>query len=200
MYTTGFVKSAIGTSLISLGVSVAVYSQINQDWPSHSVYVGLLAVVSGFLAYVVGDWFKKKQDEAVIDTVQNKTEAFVKKEAEEIARKIIEDEENRAQKAIKMRISNLERGVCQDVNELDDDDKAKYCKGNLGLRLNILEYPDATPANTIVGVAVMKANYGGHAPSIEFIDEYLKTLFEGGWLSLRKYKECLEYVRSHGFD
>jgi hypothetical protein len=199
IYLTGFIKSVVGTILISTGIGVFINAFVNPQWYDHAYLVGLVAILAGFLSYFYGDWYKQNRAKDQLEIIQDANEEYIKSEAERIARLIVEEEEKKKKEAIKRRFDEIEQGICSDVIEIADIDgkSVKYCKTKLlNPDNNTIAYPDTFPAKTIVDIAVAKINGMDLIANPERIKENLQVLFESQLISEKKLRECLTFLEN----
>lgn len=195
---TGFLKSTIGTSFISIGVALIFNGLINEGVRETFYLYGIIAVLIGCVIYFVGDVYKRKKEEENVEIIQDKTEKIVQDESDKIKeemKKIIEEEEDRKDKAIKRRFNSLETGLCAEVEKSDDGNNVlkEYCKSR-HIDYSILIYPQDFPMKEVLKVGRQKAVAQGETPDEEWMDTYLKALYNGGFINLKQYTKGLHIL------
>lgn len=198
MMYTGFLKSTIGTTLISLGVTIGFMSLSTPSYNENALYMAIIAVAFGFLTYFGGDIYKieqKKKETRLIDnkitTIKKDTSDQIREEAEKVVKIIVDEEEEKKQTAIKRRMAEMEQGICSDIIKLsENDDSLGYC-GQRALNFKILSYPDGYPTDEMIKIATKKAILIRENPDKEWLENYFKILYEDGLISKKKLDECL---------
>lgn len=110
MLLTGFLKSTIGTGLISLGMLI-LFTSISQpdSYATHAPIVGIVLIIAGCIIYLIGDIYKmiqKKNELTIINDVMDQKiqdNAITEAKAREIAKKLVDKE-----------LRELEHDLCDD--------------------------------------------------------------------------------------
>jgi hypothetical protein len=190
---TGFFKSTIGTSFISIGVALIFNGFVNPDTVTNFYLFGIISILMGFVIYFVGDRYKRDQEKKNVEIIQTNTENYIQAESERIKvqmKKIIEEEEEKKEQAIKNRFAGLERGICTDISSGSTPNIEKYCRTR-EVDYTVLRYPQDFPMENIVEIGRQKAVSQGEVPTNDWLVNYVNALYVGGFISK---KQCI-----HGF-
>ena len=121
---TGFLKSTLGTALISIGTALFVKELFTNLYLLGGVdaYIfALIGIIGGVLIYLLGDIYQKEKKEDELNLIQDRII--------DIATKIIDQEEKQKNQRIDNQLKSIEYGLCNDIgaiqDQLDDGHKAQ---------------------------------------------------------------------------
>ena len=189
---TGFIKSTIGTSFISIGVALIFNGAINSGVRETFYLYGIISVLVGCVIYFVGDMYKRQQEEKNVEIIQSNTESYIQAESERIKasmKKIIEEEETNKENAIKRRFDSLEKGICEDVAD-DNPNIKKYCQSR-EVDYTLLIYPTDFPMKEIMNIGRQKAIAQGEIPNNKWMKRYVDALYNGGFIHKKQHEDGL---------
>ncbi|MDH7506180.1 MAG: hypothetical protein QHH15_00490 [Candidatus Thermoplasmatota archaeon] len=192
---TGFIKSTIGTSFISIGVALIFNGFVNPDIVTNFYLFGIISILMGFVIYFVGDKYKRDQEKKNVEIIQSNTENYIQAESERIKtqmKKIIEEEEEKKERAIKARFSQLEKGICTDIQD-NNPNIEKYCSSK-EVDYAILMYPQDFPMKSILEIGRQKAVAQGEVPDNEWMVNYVNALYVGGFINKKQTNEGLKLL------
>lgn len=189
---TGFLKSTIGTGLISLGIVLEVQSYTQPGYYYYTPYVGIILILLGIIVYFFGDIYKVRKEKESVEIVQSETEELVNREAERIAKIVVDRAEAEKLAMINRKFSQVEQGICGDLIFMTDDGRElPYCSSKLNTEdLVSIQYPDDFPAEEIVRIGIKKINK--LKLTRNKIESYLIKLLSMGFISETK---CVESFR-----
>lgn len=99
MMLTGFLKSTLGTGLISLGIMITFMSIAQPaSYHPYSPVLGILVVILGCIVYFIGDVYKMIQKKKELTIIESRTHEIIEqiyceanKERDEILQKKLEE-------------------------------------------------------------------------------------------------------------
>lgn len=111
MMLTGFLKSTIGTGLISLGILIIFMSMSQpQAYSVKAPWIGLLVLVLGCIAYFLGDVYKMIQKKKELNTIEVRTH--------EIVQQIYTEANAERDKKVEDRLKEFEDAICTNTDVL----------------------------------------------------------------------------------
>src|SRR4030042_178962 len=148
MLISGFVKSTIGTSLISLGFGIMLLWAYTPNLADHTPLIGLLSIGLGFGIYYAGDLYaiakSREIEEVRLKRASKIIDDKIEKEKDRIAQEVIntaEEEKLKIDSDLARKLLEIRDGVCSDLNTMTDED-LPYC-GNVDRdSINDVMYPD----------------------------------------------------------
>lgn len=192
---TGFFKSTVGTSLISLGIGIITYYFVQPSSGFHPAtpFMGIILFLAGIIVYFFGDIYKNERKKEEGRVIKDKTQVMVMKEATRIAQAIVDEAEKDKEKAINRKFKQVENGICNDLKLITKDGRElPYCSSVVNDGDNYTRYPDDFPNDEIIKVAVLKLHGFGIPVTKEAIEGNLISLLSFGLISEEKCIDVLD--------
>jgi uncharacterized membrane protein len=119
MMLTGFLKSTLGTGLISLGMLI-LFMSISQPgaYANHAPLVGIFIIAAGCLIYFLGDVYKMIQKKKELTIIEKRTH--------EVVEKIYKEVNKERDEMLQKKLEEFEDAICTDSDSLCD--KYEYKK------------------------------------------------------------------------
>jgi uncharacterized membrane protein len=113
MMLTGFLKSTLGTGLISLGIMITFMS-IAQPTSYHpySPLLGILVVILGCIVYFLGDVYKMIQKKKELTIIEKRTH--------EVVEKIYKEVNKERDEMLQKKLEEFEDAICTNSDSLCD--------------------------------------------------------------------------------
>jgi len=111
MMLTGFLKSTIGTGLISLGMLI-LFMSISQPgaYAAHAPWLGLFVMGLGCVIYFLGDVYKMIQKKKELTIIETRTH--------EIVEQIYKEANEKRDAEVKAKLEEFEEAICTDPDSL----------------------------------------------------------------------------------
>jgi uncharacterized membrane protein len=113
MMLTGFLKSTLGTGLISLGIMITFMS-IAQPTSYHpySPVLGILVVILGCIVYFLGDVYKMIQKKKELNIIESRTL--------EIVKHVYQEANAERDQKVEEKLKEFEDAICTNSDSLCD--------------------------------------------------------------------------------
>jgi hypothetical protein len=167
---SGFAKSVTGTSFVSIGVAIIFNGMVNPGWYQHYPFVGIIAILSGAIVYLAGDWYKKRKEEEHIEILQTEVELLVEKRARELSKSFL--------------------AGLKTYEPVDSGDYDRMMEPGI----ECIKFPDSYPTLKIIEIGRDMALSNDIEPTLKYLRNFVKNLYKNGWISLKKYEECLDQL------
>lgn len=111
MMLTGFLKSTLGTGLISLGMLI-LFMSISQPgaYAPHAPGVGILLLILGCVIYFLGDVYKMIQKKKELTIIEKRTH--------EVVEKIYKEANKERDEILQKKLEEFENAICTDPDSL----------------------------------------------------------------------------------
>ena len=111
MMLTGFLKSTIGTGLISLGMLI-LFMSISQPqaYAAHAPWVGVLVMGLGCVIYFLGDVYKMIQKKKELTIIERRTH--------EIVEQIYDEANKERDEILQKKLEEFEEAICSNPDSL----------------------------------------------------------------------------------
>lgn len=118
MMLTGFLKSTIGTGLISLGMLI-LFMSISQPgaYAAHAPWVGVLVMGLGCVIYFLGDVYKMIQKKKELTVIERRTH--------EIVEQIYDEANKERDEILQKKLEEFEEAICTNPHSLCDKHEKK---------------------------------------------------------------------------
>lgn len=204
MMVSGFIKSTIGTILISGGTTVFVAPFVAPPGvlPDHTALIGIVFLMSGFIVYYAGDIYQINKNKDI--------EVERLKKAEKIVDTKIKDERSRLAEEVKenallrkeeidretdLKLDTIRRGLCTDISKISGDNNLTYCNlSEKNPHLKYVRYPDSVDPMDIIGIGIKKLEDRNKTITTKDLVQYFNDLYDSGLISRIKLDECLNII------
>lgn len=205
MLITGFLKSTIGTALISLGITTifVAFTAAPGLYPDHTPLVGILLLIGGVLVYYSGDIYNIAQSEKLEELRMKKASDIVdykiNQEKDRLAQEVLDRAHKEKQQIdidVAKQLRDIRDGICSDLNQMaEDGEELEYCGTHTGNKqLEYVRYPDSIMASEIIDIGIKKIKGKNGEPTIPGLVDYCEDLYELGLISKMKLKECKDFL------
>lgn len=111
MMLTGFLKSTLGTGLISLGMLILFMSLSQpQAYAVHAPIIGILVLILGCIVYFLGDVYKMIQKKKELNIVEKRTH--------EIVEQLYEEANKERDEILQKKLEEFEEAICSNPDSL----------------------------------------------------------------------------------
>jgi len=203
MLITGFLKSTIGTGLISLGLTTifVAYTAAPGMYPDHTPLIGIILLIGGVLTYYSGDLYNISQSEKLevlrLKKASDIVDYKINQEKDRLAEEVLKKAEREKEKIdidVARQLRDIRDGICADLNQMANGDMdLEYCgthKGNK--QLEYVRYPDGTPVAEIIQIGINKLKLVNETVTIPMLKDYCNDLYDIGLITKNKLNECID--------
>ena len=111
MMLTGFLKSTLGTGLISLGMLILFMSISQPDtYAPYAPWVGIMVLILGCVIYFLGDVYKMIQKKKELTIIEKRTH--------EIVEKIYDETNKERDEILQKKLEEFEDAICTNSDSL----------------------------------------------------------------------------------
>jgi uncharacterized membrane protein len=118
MMLTGFLKSTLGTGLISLGMLI-LFMSISQPsaYAAHAPWLGIFVLIMGCVIYFLGDVYKMIQKKKELTVIERRTH--------EIVEQIYDEANKERDEILQKKLEEFEEAICSNPDSLCDKHEKK---------------------------------------------------------------------------